>query len=117
MTPRPRARFEGLVVEQREDGSIIHDPESGRSHRLDWVATTVWSLANGRRTLVEIAEAAEVPVDAASVAVEALADMGLLSDAIAADADGALAERRNVGGRRLARAARSRVGRAARDSL
>jgi hypothetical protein len=92
MTVRPQARFQGLVAEQLNDGSKIHDTETGRSHRLDWLTTQVWTLADGRRTLAEIAELANARAGAVAEAVKTLADLGLLSEAVAVDGDGTAAE-------------------------
>jgi hypothetical protein len=88
MTVRPKARFKNLVVEQRDDGAVIHDTVTGQSHRFDWVTTKVWSLADGQRTVSEIAEIAEIGNEEAAGALEQLGIQGLLADSGLQDGDG-----------------------------
>ena len=86
MAVRPQGRFQDVVVEQREDGAVLRDAGSGESHHFSWPLVKVWSLANGQRTVAEIAGLAELGEDTVASALQELGAKGLLVDA----SDGAL---------------------------
>lgn len=63
----PRARKEGLVVQQLADEVLVYDQERFKAHCLNHTAALVWKHCNGKKTTSEIAQAlgreAGSPVD------------------------------------------------------
>ena len=51
----PRARSEGLVVEELTDELLVYDLERNKAHCLNLTAAAVWKQCNGRRTVADIA--------------------------------------------------------------
>jgi hypothetical protein len=78
MDPLPQARTEGLIAERLDDGLVIYDRLSDRAHSLDAAAAALWSLADGQRTVRQIARAAGLEEPVARAAIDRLAEKGLL---------------------------------------
>jgi hypothetical protein len=83
-SPRPRARREGLVIEEMGDELLIYDLERDRAHALNESAAHVFRHCDGRRGVGELTavlgEATGVPVDEVVVlrALQRLDDAHLL---------------------------------------
>lgn len=60
----PRARKEGLAVQELEGELLVYDPETHRAHCLNQTARFVWSRCDGRTSVAEISRllAAELNV-------------------------------------------------------
>jgi hypothetical protein len=52
---KPRARKEGLLLQELRDEVIIYDLDSNKAHCLNPTAALVWKHCNGRTTVKEIA--------------------------------------------------------------
>ena len=52
---KPRARKEGLVVQQLSDETLVYDLDRDLAHCLNQTASLVWSRCDGRATAKEIA--------------------------------------------------------------
>ena len=63
----PKARQEGLVVQQLADETLVYDQERFKAHCLNHTAALVWKHCDGNKTTSEIAQAlgheAGSPVD------------------------------------------------------
>ncbi|MEK6299796.1 MAG: PqqD family protein [Acidobacteriota bacterium] len=55
----PKARQEGLVVQQLEDEVLVYDNERFKAHCLNRTAALVWQHCNGKKTIQDIALALE----------------------------------------------------------
>jgi hypothetical protein len=70
-SPTPKARSQGLKIEEMDDELLVYDLERNRAHSLNAGATVVWRLCNGERTIEAIniaaAEALGVEPDMAMV--------------------------------------------------
>ena len=53
----PRARKEGLVVQQLADEILVYDQERFKAHCLNHPAALVWKHCDGKKTASEIAQA------------------------------------------------------------
>lgn len=51
----PRARTEGLVVQNLEDEVLVYDLERHKAHSLNRTAAIIWRHCDGRTTLEELA--------------------------------------------------------------
>lgn len=51
----PRARQEGLVVQEVGDETIIYDEQRNHVHRLNQSAALVWHHCDGQRTVADLA--------------------------------------------------------------
>lgn len=51
----PKARTEGLIVEDLDDEVLVYDMDRDRAHCLNSTAALVWKLCNGRRGASDIA--------------------------------------------------------------
>ena len=60
MESRPKTRADQVVLEPLDDGLVVYDRARNQAHALDAAAARVWRLANGTRTLSEIAAAADL---------------------------------------------------------
>jgi hypothetical protein len=80
----PTARRSKLVVRELADETIVYDVEGHRAHCLNHTAALVWGLCDGEHTVSRIAEkvgerlSARVPDEVVRLALEQLADRGLL---------------------------------------
>jgi coenzyme PQQ synthesis protein D (PqqD) len=54
---KPRARKDGLIVQELPDETLVYDLERDRAHCLNQTAAFVWQRCNGRTTPREIADA------------------------------------------------------------
>ena len=81
----PRARRSKLVVRELADETLVYDVEGHRAHCLNRTAALVWGLCDGENTVPRIAErvgerlSARVPDEVVRLALEQLADRGLLT--------------------------------------
>jgi hypothetical protein len=78
MESRPKTRAHGVVVEELDDGLVVYDSSRNHAHSLDAPATRVWRLADGTRTVGEIAFAAGLDHAATEAALDRLQDENLL---------------------------------------
>jgi hypothetical protein len=83
----PRARLEGLLVEELGAETLIYDLKNRRAHCLNRAATLVWRRCDGKTTAGELAEALHaetgLPADESlvSLALDRLAQARLLEQA------------------------------------
>jgi Coenzyme PQQ synthesis protein D (PqqD) len=83
----PRARRSKLVVRELADETLVYDVEGHRAHCLNRTAALVWNLCDGENTVPRIAEkmcarlSARVPDEVVRLALDQLADRGLLAPA------------------------------------
>jgi len=56
-TPNPRARKDGLIVQNLPDETLVYDLERDRAHCLNQTAALVWRHCDGRANAKEIARA------------------------------------------------------------
>src|SRR5215207_7627235 len=81
----PRARRSKLVVRELADETLVYDLEGHRAHCLNRTAALVWGLCDGGNTVSRIAEkvgerlSARVPEEVIRLALDQLADRGLLA--------------------------------------
>jgi hypothetical protein len=81
----PRARRSKLVVRELADETLVYDVEGHRAHCLNRTAALVWELSDGESTVSRIAArmgerlSARVPEEVVRLALEQLADRGLLA--------------------------------------
>ncbi len=81
----PRASRSKLVVRELVDETLVYDVEGHRAHCLNRTAALVWGLCDGRNTVSRISEkvgerlSARVPEEVVLLALERLADRGLLA--------------------------------------
>jgi hypothetical protein len=77
----PKARTGRLLVHDVDDEVVVYDQEAKRAHRLNPSAAKVWRLLDGKRSVGTVA--AELGVDASVVdlAIDDLANAGLLETA------------------------------------
>src|SRR5215210_3189650 len=81
----PHARRAKLVVRELIDETLVYDVEGHRAHCLNRTAALVWELCDGERTVSLIAGqvgerlSADVPEEVVRLALEQLADRGLLA--------------------------------------
>ncbi len=57
---------------------VVLDIDAGHYHSLDAIAATAWRLADGTRTVEQMARASGHPVDALALALTDLVDLGLI---------------------------------------
>jgi hypothetical protein len=82
----PRARRSKLVVRALADETLVYDVEGHRAHCLNRTAAIVWELCDGEHTVARMAErvgdrlSARVPDEVVRLALEQLADRGLLAE-------------------------------------
>jgi hypothetical protein len=87
---RPKAKREGLLVEESGSEVLVYDLERHRVHCLNESAARIWTLCNGKRTVEEIAGKLEIALDPSSreiVARDAIAQLDRLE--LVEDAEGA----------------------------
>lgn len=81
----PQARSSKLVVRELADETLVYDLEGHRAHCLNRTASLAWELCDGRNTVSRIAEkmgarlSARVPDEVVRLALDQLADRGLLA--------------------------------------
>jgi hypothetical protein len=56
-SPNPRARKDGLIVQNLPDETLVYDLERDRAHCLNQTAAFVWQHCDGRSSAREIARA------------------------------------------------------------
>lgn len=75
---RPQGRSAGILVETLDAGLVLYDREVDEAHSLDAKAARVWSAADGKRTVVDIAEVCQLDEATAVAALDQLEASGLL---------------------------------------
>ena len=107
----PRARRSKLVVRELADETLVYDVEGHRAHCLNRTAALAWKLCDGENTVSRIAEqmgerlSARVPDEVVRLALDQLADRGLLAPCEVRPAPAANAVSRRAMMRRLGLAA------------
>jgi hypothetical protein len=85
LTFAPRSLTQGFSLQQVGQETLVYDEQRHRAYCLDAVASAVWQLSNGERTISAIAEEAGLQVgravdtDAVLVALAQLDKNGLLA--------------------------------------
>lgn len=51
----PDARSDELLIEDQDEGVVVYDRRNDTAHWLDAAAASVWRMANGQRTIAELA--------------------------------------------------------------
>jgi hypothetical protein len=98
----PRARKDGLVIEELADETLVYDLERDRAHCLNPTAAKVWRLCDGKTTVTEmvarLGRHGDLPVneDVAWLALDRLARARLLRDRLARPAKARRWSRREV---------------------
>jgi hypothetical protein len=54
---RPRARRDGLLIEDVLDEILVYDSRSERAHSLNAAAAAVWRVCDGQKTIAALAAA------------------------------------------------------------
>ncbi|HEX8149746.1 MAG TPA: PqqD family protein [Pyrinomonadaceae bacterium] len=107
----PHARRSKLVVRELADETLVYDVEGHRAHCLNRTAALAWKLCDGENTVSRIAEkmgerlSARVPDEVVRLALDQLADRGLLAPCDVRPAAAANAVSRRAMMRRLGLAA------------
>ena len=91
---KPRARSEGLVVEQLNDELLVYDLASNRAHCLGAPAARVWRACDGRTLVGSLSATLELDADSVDQALAGLEACDLLDEAPAL---GAGTTRRELG--------------------
>jgi hypothetical protein len=99
---RPKARSEALIVETLPNETLIYDERANKAHCLNGTAALVWKLADGRKSVDDIARrlTKEMSVrDARNVVWATLdqLDKAKLLDVAPARSDGRRMSRRELG--------------------
>jgi hypothetical protein len=76
--PPPRARKDGLLVEELGDELLLYDRDSHTAHCLSPNAACVWRHCDGKRDVTELAVVAGVSEDLVADALHKLRDKNLL---------------------------------------
>ncbi len=98
----PRARHEGLVVEEMADEVLVYDLDRNRGHCLNQTAALIWEHCDGKVTIKELASILErdlkSPVDEHTIwyGLNQLAKFRLLDEPVAAPAGMARLTRRDL---------------------
>lgn len=98
----PRARREGLIVEELDDEVLVYDLNTNKAHCLNRTSALVWQCCDGRTTVAEaarrLAQEAEVAADEDVVwlALRQLSRYGLLQRCEAMPAPKAGVSRREL---------------------
>ncbi len=98
----PRARQDGLVVEELPDETLAYDLKRHKAHCLNRTSALVWRRCDGQTTVAEVAALLErelkIPADEAVVwmALDRLGRAHLLSEPVTLPADRAQYSRREV---------------------
>jgi hypothetical protein len=79
---KPQTRRSGLLIRELPDELLVYELEQHRAHCLNRTAAAVFRLADGTRTLSELAAAADADVEVVRVALERLADASLLESPV-----------------------------------
>jgi coenzyme PQQ synthesis protein D (PqqD) len=59
----PRARTEGLIVQEMADEVLIYDLDRHKAHCLNSTAALIWKSCDGRKTAAQVARALEAQLD------------------------------------------------------
>ncbi len=84
----PKARKNGLVIQETGDEVLVYDVDSNRAHCLNRTAAFVWKSCDGRRSVPEIAAllgkelANKVDEDLVWLAIDQLSNESLLESGI-----------------------------------
>lgn len=59
----PRARAEGLIIEELPDETLVYDLEKDKAHCLNRASSFVWKHCDGERTVAEISRLTAVELN------------------------------------------------------
>lgn len=62
----PKARSDGVVVEELDGEILVYDLKRDRAHRLNRIAAALWRRCDGKATLSELAASLETPHEASA---------------------------------------------------
>jgi hypothetical protein len=100
----PRARRDGIVVEEVEGELLLYDQRTDEAHRLNGTAAALWRVLDGTQTVPELVEVLNAQVgdvadeDLVMVTLDELGEANLLEDHAEREA-----EQRRVSRRRFIR--------------
>jgi hypothetical protein len=77
---RPKARSDGIVFEQIDDGAVVFDEHASTAHYLSGAAAAVWERADGERSEAAIAAELGLAPEMMEQAVAELVQTGLLEE-------------------------------------
>ena len=98
----PRARTDGVIVEELADEVLVYDLDRDRAHCLNQTAANVWRLCDGKSSAAEIATRLGVDLEPAAAqevvwtAIDQLSRAGLLDKKIKRPAAAGGMSRRDV---------------------
>lgn len=75
----PLARIDLIVMDTPQGELLLHDSALGHFHTLNATAASVWRLCDGRHSANDIAAASGLDRAVAGLALDQLADLGLLA--------------------------------------
>jgi hypothetical protein len=78
MSVGPRAKLDGVVLEEFDGGLMVFDTAANRAHRLDEVGEQVLLACDGSRSYDEIVEALHLPREAVIERLADLTNLGLV---------------------------------------
>jgi len=102
MLTKPRARAEGLVVQELEDETLVYDLERDRAHCLNETAAFIWRLCDGKTSSREMARALKQKIGKSAdetlvwFALDQLSRKHLLTDSVVLPPTGASMNRREL---------------------
>jgi hypothetical protein len=76
----PRARSDGIVAEQIDDGVVVYDERTATAHYLSGAAAYVWDCADGQRSAQAIAAELGLAPEMVEQAVAELVQAGLFEE-------------------------------------
>jgi Coenzyme PQQ synthesis protein D (PqqD) len=100
--PLPKAREDGLIVEELPDETVVYDGKRHEAHCLNQTAAMVWKECDGRTTVPEIARRvgrelkAPVREEVVWLALGGLGKSHLLQESVRPGSDGARVSRRTM---------------------
>ena len=81
MPVAPRARRDGVVAQPLDEDMVVYEAATGTAHRLDAATTKVWQMADGSRSVSELARGVGLSERAVLGALVKLQSAGLLAPA------------------------------------
>jgi hypothetical protein len=81
LTPVARSIDHFCATESGDDSHVFMDRQRLEFHKLNDAAFAVWQLCDGRRSIGDIADELDIPVETAELAIAELGEAGLLEAA------------------------------------
>lgn len=81
MQVAPRARRDGVIAQPLDEDIVVYEAATGTAHRLDAATAKVWQMADGSRSVRELARGAGLTERAVLGALVKLRSAGLLAPA------------------------------------